>query len=108
MGAEKSFKEQSRSDFKNGEFTHESIRTGAIQRIADAVEVMCKDRVQLEKYRDWYKNTYNERQQRIVELENQVRTLKGVITRFKNQIKKAKMKHDYKELMEAENLKTID
>jgi hypothetical protein len=94
----KSWREASRSNIGTKIDTEleslgaERIQTGAIMRIADAVEIIAKDKVKLEQDLDWYKKSYERRGVEIVALENQIKGLKSAKSRFKNQLDKSKEK----------------
>lgn len=65
--------------------THQEIRTGCLQRIADATEVAAKNNNALIEDRDMYKRWYEEGQAAVRRLERRNRALRGVITRLKRQ-----------------------
>ena len=60
-----------------------NIQTGALQRIADACELMAKRYQGLIDDRDYYQREYKERGEKIDHLKNQIRGLKSAITRMK-------------------------
>lgn len=88
--ANKTFREHSKTQFTTDSATVEVITAGSLQRIADAVEVMAKDRVQLERDLQWYKDQYARRGIEIMNLESQIKGLKIARSRFKNQLDKQK------------------
>ena len=63
--------------------THEAISAGALQRIADATEMMAKNYASLQEDRDRYRRWYNEEVERRAKLQRQITALKGVITKLK-------------------------
>jgi len=65
----------------------EHVRTGALLRIADAIEVVAKDRVQMEKDLKFYKDAYHESRDEVESLNRSISTYKSHITRLKNKIK---------------------
>lgn len=69
------------------------IVVGAMQRIADATEVMAKNYYQLQKDLDFYKSRYIEHRECIEKKDRQIAALKGVCTKYKNQIEKLKKAH---------------
>ena len=67
--------------------TNESISTGALQRIADATELMAKNYIKLQDDAAMYKRWYNESREQKEKLYRQISALKGVITELKNKAK---------------------
>lgn len=65
----------------------DQINTGSFLRIADAMEFMAKDRLQMERDLDWYKKKYAEHNETIKRLERSNAALKGHIKRLKNKPK---------------------
>ena len=63
--------------------TLKHVKVGALQRIADACELMAKSYQQLIADRDYYQREYREKCQDIGHLCNQIRGLKSAITRMK-------------------------
>lgn len=61
--------------------THSELDTGCLQRIATALESMAKGWTALEQDRDYYKREYQAERVRSAHLRNQIRGLKGTITR---------------------------
>jgi len=86
------FRENSRTAYTEEKVTHDGIRTGSLQRIADACELMAKDRAQLEKDLAFYKQTCRSQRDRINELLSEIKGLKISKSRFKNQIEALKNK----------------
>lgn len=82
------FRESSRKGFNEEHTTHEGIRTGALQRIADAVEIIAKDRQQLLNDIEYYKNLATIRLEIIQTHVKEITALKSIKTRYKNQLKK--------------------
>lgn len=86
----KTLREHSRVMCTAEDTTIEVVTAGSLQRIADAVEVMAKDRVQMERDLQWYKEQYAARGRTIANLESQIKGLKIAKGRFKNQLDKQK------------------
>ena len=63
--------------------TNEAISNGALQRIADATELMAKDRIQIERDLKFYKEKYLQKVKEIENLESSISAYKGVITKLK-------------------------
>lgn len=82
------FKELSRTHFTEDHATHENVRTGSMQRIADACELMAKDKEKLISDLDYYKRLAEQRSERCNELYKEIKALKAVKTRYYNQLKK--------------------
>jgi len=81
-----SLKSASKLDYSlrnEGSANYDEIKTGCLQRIADATEAMAKYHVQIIKDRDMYERWYRDSQagQRILEKSNAA--LRGVITKLK-------------------------
>lgn len=83
----KSFKDQSRIDWHNKDrqlyATEEDIKTGALQRIADATEVMAKNYIKMQSDLDLYKRLYKEVSESNSRMARRIYSLKGVITKLK-------------------------
>lgn len=62
----------------------DEVNCGSFLRIADAMETMAKDRVQLERDLAWYKQKYEEHREEIQRLCNSNRALRGHLKRLKN------------------------
>jgi predicted nuclease with TOPRIM domain len=82
----KSYREHSRTHFsteadKNPTF--EEVRLGCEQRIADALEVMAKDRTDLIAEKERLQKRCENQQEWIKQAENSNRALRGHITRLK-------------------------
>jgi hypothetical protein len=88
----KSLKQHSKGDHVSEQVSIEVIVAGSLQRIADSMDVIAKDRVKLDQDLAWYKNAYALRGTTIVALENQIKGLKSAKSRFKNQLEKSKEK----------------
>lgn len=86
----KTLREHSRNMCTADDPTIETVTAGSLQRIADAVEIMAKDRVQMERHLKWYKDAYASRGKTIEALESQIKGLKIYKARFKNQLDKLK------------------
>ena len=61
----------------------EHINTGSLQRIADAVEKMATNHLELMRQRDVYMTQYKAEQRRRVLAERRIAALRGVITKLK-------------------------
>lgn len=87
--ATKTFKEISKGDWHaaNGPVSNEQIKIGAIQRIADATEIMAQNHVRLQNERDQYKRWFEEESRRCEKLERRNAALQGVITKLKKKVK---------------------
>ena len=86
-----SWREESRKDWGTTLEDHdilsrEHLQTGAILRIADAVEKMALNVTQLQAERDRYKKYYEACRRREQHLEARIRGLRSVITRQKNRL----------------------
>lgn len=79
-------KESSKTVFTEPTVTHEGVRTGSLQRMEDALEVIAKDKTQLEKDLAYYKDLASMRLVQNDSLIKENRGLKGWITRHKNKI----------------------
>ena len=79
-------RELSKQEFTN-DGTIEAISTGALQRIADATELMAKNYIKLQDDAAMYKRWYNESKEQKEKLYRQISALKGVITKLKNKRK---------------------
>lgn len=86
----KTLREHSKIQTTAEALTIEVVVAGSLQRIADSMEVMAKDRVQLERDLQWYKENYARRGETIRSLESQIKGLKIAKSRFKNQLDKVK------------------
>jgi len=76
-------KEYSRISFTAPD-TWETVKIGALQRIADATEIMAKNHNQLIDERDRYKRYYEEKNKHCQHLYHKISGLKGAINRMKN------------------------
>lgn len=90
-----SWKEKSRSDWNTeldnaSDLPVEYIQTGCLMRIAEATELMAQNYRQLMEDRDQYKRWYEQKKVEIERLQNEARTLRGVVTRFRNERDKLK------------------
>lgn len=83
------YREASKQNWTNvaGNDTIERINAGSLQRIADATEVMAKSYNDLIADRNWYKEKYNEKNARIDQLNNSIRSYRGTITKLKKKLK---------------------
>lgn len=66
--------------------THEEIKTGALQRIADATEVMARNYQQLIDERDTFRRWYRSEKAANERLARSNAALRGTITKLKRQI----------------------
>lgn len=88
----KSWRDASRSNFGTNLNTElesldaERVGVGALMRIADAVETVAKDRIQLEKSLKYYKDAYENSQAEIANLNHKISGYKSHITRLKNKL----------------------
>lgn len=85
----KTFKEISKGDWHaaNGPVSNEQIKIGALQRIADASEIMAQNHIRLQNERDQYKRWYEEERKRCEKLKRSNAGLQGVITKLKRIVK---------------------
>ena len=90
----KSLKLHSKDDATAEKVTIEVIVAGSLQRIADSMDFMAKDRVKLEQDLESYKKAYVRRGETITALDNQIKGLKSAKSRFKNQLDKLKESED--------------
>jgi hypothetical protein len=84
--ANKSWKDQSRINWEPAgtrQITTEEIQVGALQRIADATEVMAKNHQNLIDERDRYKRRYEYEQKENQRMARRIAALQGVITKLK-------------------------
>jgi hypothetical protein len=83
--ANKTFKEISKGDWHSagGPVSNEQIKVGALQRIADAAEVMAQNYVKLQDERDKYKRWYEQERQSNERIARRMAALQGVITKLK-------------------------
>lgn len=68
---------------RDWDVTESEIRTGALQRIADAVEKMSANYTAMQEEHDRYRRWLGEEQIVSEQLRRRVRALKGVVTRLK-------------------------
>jgi hypothetical protein len=79
-------REHSKANFpsENWNFpTEGEIQTGALQRIADATELMAKNHKQLVNDRDLYEKWFRAERAARLHRDNQIRSLRGVITKLR-------------------------
>ena len=89
----KDFREESRTRWGSSQtdkISTEQITLGCILRIADAVETIAVDRVNLEKDLAYYKEQYSRQRNTIDDLNKKVIGMTSARTRYKNQIEKLK------------------
>lgn len=81
----KDFKELSKENWvpNMGTVTNDSIKTGCLQRIADASELMASNFIALQNDRDYYKRRLNEESESGERMARRIRALQGVITKMK-------------------------
>lgn len=68
------------------DITNEQIQIGCLQRIADATELMAKRHQELMDERDKFKRWWKEEQTRRENRDGSIRSLRGQITKLKNQL----------------------
>lgn len=68
----------------------DEIKVGAIQRIADACELMAQNHARLISERDDYKHWYKDELERANQLERQNTAFRGVITKLKKKAKEGR------------------
>ncbi|KQS33990.1 hypothetical protein ASG33_08135 [Dyadobacter sp. Leaf189] len=88
------------------ELTDQKVSASALVRIADAVESMSSNYVQMQRDLDYYKKANRDQQKTLESRDNVIRSLKGVVTRLKNQRMKQSTRIGTKHLadMETERL----
>jgi predicted nucleic acid-binding Zn-ribbon protein len=84
------WKEKSRSNWyttleEPQQLPDEKIQLGCLMRIADATEAMAKNYTDLQVQLEKYKILARRNAERAESLEYQLRTLRGVVTRFRNE-----------------------
>lgn len=72
--------------FTDGHPTIQEINSGSLQRIADATELMASNYTRLQNELQWMKESKERQRLEATRLFNQVRTLKGVITKLKKKL----------------------
>lgn len=78
------YKEESKKEYgTSSSFAVEHLNAGSLQRIADATEAMAKNHIRLQSDLDWYTRMYNQERETTKRLNNEIRSLKGWITRLK-------------------------
>jgi hypothetical protein len=92
--AHKSWKGQSKLDYwteglESEGLPREQVQTGAIMRIADAVELMAKNHGQLIEERDRYKRWYEEARERAMKYRHSIAGLRGALGRAQRRAAKA-------------------
>lgn len=75
----------SKREFNTDTVTLENIQTSCMMRMADAAELMASNYVKLQQDMDYYKRLYRESRGQIEVLNKKISSLRGVITRMKNQ-----------------------
>jgi hypothetical protein len=79
-------KEASQKTWTSNDST-EHINAGSLQRIADAVEAMATDHVQLLRNVDFYKRGYEERGAEVLRLHHAIAGHKAAYTKLKRKLK---------------------
>jgi uncharacterized coiled-coil DUF342 family protein len=74
------------AQWTDGQTSDAEIQTGAIQRIADAVERMASPYVTLLQDKEYYRVRCEELERRIVERDRTISNLRGQITKIKNKL----------------------
>lgn len=79
------YREESRQDWtrREGLTDREDIKTGALQRIADAAELMAKEHARLVAERDRYERWWREKRDECERMARSIYALRGTITRMK-------------------------
>lgn len=82
------FREISKQNYKTSGInpTFEEIKTGSIQRIADASELMARNYASLVAERDRYKSSEEWSREECRRLWRRINALRGVITKLKNRL----------------------
>jgi porphobilinogen deaminase len=83
------FRNASKQDYRRAEAerpTHEQINLGCMQRIADATELMAKDRSDLVKENKWLASSRKHFRDDCEFLRRQVAAQKGLVTKLKKQL----------------------
>ncbi|GAA3940622.1 hypothetical protein [Hymenobacter algoricola] len=81
----KNYRDQSRLNWVSSSLPPaEQVQLGALQRIADATELMAKNYTDMQRNLDYYKAGYERRGKEIEKLKLSQRALKGVATKAKN------------------------
>lgn len=84
----KDLKNLSRVDFDADDSSLESINTSCLMRIADAVELMAKNYLQMQSDLDYLRKRNRHQQDQIQGRDNTIRTLRGHVTRLKRKTDK--------------------
>lgn len=80
----KSLRDHSRDHCTAETLTIEVVQAGSLQRIADAVEIVAKDRVRMESDLKWYKDLNERNNATIARLRKSNAALRGCLRRSKN------------------------
>lgn len=86
----KNYREESRNQnwgTNADNLNRDQIDTGSFLRIADAMELMAKDRLQMERDMKWYEERHKNNCDYITKLEKSNAALRGHIKRLKNKSK---------------------
>ena len=84
----RTMRDASRQEFttKDGAPGYEAINGGSLQRIADACELMAKDRAQMEHELAWQTKLAERRLESLEQERNRVNGLRGYIKRLKKKL----------------------
>jgi hypothetical protein len=85
---EESEKGWSHTEKPKGPVLYDALQIGCLMRIADAVEKMAEDRVDLERRLQFYKDCCERSDQRNKTYQRRIASLRGWITRLKKQANK--------------------
>lgn len=84
----KSFREESRKNYgvtsEERVVSNDDLQIGALLRIADSMEIMCKDRVKLENDNKYLRDRIKQLNQEIESLKRQSAAYKGKFNNLKN------------------------
>lgn len=81
---ENDMREKSRRKWSSAEASFEALNCGSLLRIADAMEVMAKDRVQMEASLKFYMESCERYQATVARLRKSNAALRGCLRRAKN------------------------
>lgn len=84
-------RENSRKDWTfTAESDPEALKLGALQRIADACELMAKEHARLVREREMFERSYKEQRKHKEQAQRTAAGLRGQITKLKRQLAEAK------------------
>jgi hypothetical protein len=89
-GVMSTLRDYSRRAWTGQSKTIEEINAGSLQRIADACELMCKDREKLERDYKWMRESRDEYRLRYRNAERSRAALRGQITKLKKKLAEAR------------------